>query len=61
MLVVKWLRPKDFPDHEAFMVAYNELLAEVKVAEKFLAQFDPANIEAQIKNLNQQLVRQGTD
>ena len=39
------------------MEAYNEALAEVKIAEKFLSQFDPANIEAQIKNLRQQLVR----
>lgn len=41
------------------MEAYNEKLAEVKIAEKFLSQFDPTSIEAQIKNLTQQLARQG--
>lgn len=59
MLTVQWLRPSDYPNHDAFMVAYNEKLAEVKIAEKFLAQFDPTSIEAQIKNLTQQLARQG--
>lgn len=41
------------------MEAYNEKLAEVKIAEKFLSQFDATNIDAQIKNLKQQLVRFG--
>ncbi|OQA82408.1 MAG: hypothetical protein BWY29_00902 [Microgenomates group bacterium ADurb.Bin238] len=59
MLVVKWLRPSDYPNNKAFMEAYNEKLAEVKIAEKFLSQFDATNIDAQIKNLKQQLVRLG--
>jgi len=41
------------------MEAYNEKLAEVKIAEKFLSQFDTANIEARIKDLRQQLARIG--
>lgn len=43
------------------MEAYNELLAEVKIAERFLSQFDPTNIEAKIKDLRQQLARMGQD
>lgn len=41
------------------MDAYNEKLAEVKIAEKFLSQFDILNIEARIKDLRQQLARKG--
>jgi hypothetical protein len=59
MLVVEWIKPQDFKDREAFFDAYTEALAEVKIAKKFLVQFDPANIEAQIKNLRQQLARLG--
>lgn len=59
MLVVKWPRPQDFKDRDTFFDAYVEQLAEVKIAEKFLSQFDPANIEAQIKNLRQSLTKEG--
>jgi hypothetical protein len=59
MLVVEWVQPKDFKDRDSFFDAYCEALAEVKVAKKFIAQFDPSNIEAQIKNLRQQLAKEG--
>jgi len=53
------VQPKDFKDRDSFFDAYCEALAEVKVAKKFIAQFDPSNIEAQIKNLRQQLAKEG--
>jgi len=43
------------------MEAYNEALAEVKIAEKFIMEFDPTNIESRIKDLRQQLMRMGQD
>lgn len=43
------------------MEAYNEALAEVKIAEKFIMEFDPTNIETRIKNLRKDLLRMGQD
>ena len=59
MLVVEWIKPQDFKDRDTFFDAYCEALAEVKVAKKFIAQFDPINIEARIKDLRQQLAKEG--
>jgi hypothetical protein len=59
MLVVKWPHPQDFKDRDTFFDAYVEQLAEVKIAERFLSQFDPTNIEARIKDLRQQLAKEG--
>lgn len=61
MLVKKWPHPSDYKDRDQFFDAYCESLAEVKIAERFLSQFDPVNIEAQIKDLRQQLTRMGQD
>ena len=41
------------------MDGYNVYIAKVDLAKEFLLQFDPANIEARIKDLRQQLARQG--
>ena len=56
-------RPQDYKDsanpREAFMDGYNAYIAKVDLAQKFLTEFDPANIEANIRNLSQQLARLG--
>lgn len=59
MLVVKWPQPQDYKDRDAFFDAYVEKLAEVKIAEKFLSQFDSDNLEARLKDLRQQLAKLG--
>jgi hypothetical protein len=56
---VKWPHPQDYKDRDAFFDAYVEMLAEVKIAEKFLLQFDPDNLEARLKDLRQQLAKLG--
>ena len=59
MLVVEWPNPQDYKDRDSFFDAYVEKLAEVKIAKKFISQFDPVNIEAQIKDNRQQLAKEG--
>lgn len=57
-LTVQWLNPSDYPSDDRFLDAYKTALAEVKVAEKFLSQFDPVSIEERIKDLRKQILRE---